>query len=228
MPPRLWLTDAGPHRGVMGGHCTRFGGGELPASCWYTAGSAKVVRRDADETLEVLGEVALICETDTRRDLGQGKVLVGVQELLRPRDAARDDILVRRHPGGRFELAREVVGAAVGGRSQLRQGQAGVKVVLDILQDNAEGCPAAARRPAHVQAGGAPGPGEAAGRPGRWLATRRRADCRLLWSTRRRLPPAWPGGAAGPRRRAVGLIRAPGRGQTPRRQPGRPAPAPGR
>jgi hypothetical protein len=97
-----------------------------------------LARRDADDALEVLGEVALIHEADTRRDLGQGEVLVGVQELLRPRHAARDDVLVWRHPGGRFELPREVGGTEVGGRGQLRQGQAGVEVGLDVLDDGAE------------------------------------------------------------------------------------------
>ena len=86
-------------------------------------------RRDADDALEAMGELALIRESDARRDLSQGEVTVGVQELLRPLDAARDDVLVRRHPGGRFELPRKVVGAEVDGRGHLRQGQAGVEPV---------------------------------------------------------------------------------------------------
>jgi hypothetical protein len=98
-------------------------------------------RCDADDAREVPGEVALIREADARRDLGQGEVTVGVQELLRPRDAARDDVLVRRHPGGRCELPREVVGAAVGGRGHLFQGQVGVEVVLDVRDDGAERAP---------------------------------------------------------------------------------------
>ncbi len=82
-----------------------------------------------------MGELALIREAGARRDLCQGEVPVGVQELLRPRDAARDDVLVRRHPGGRLELPREVVGAEVGGRGHLRQGQAGVEEVLDVRDE---------------------------------------------------------------------------------------------
>jgi hypothetical protein len=113
-------------------------------------------RRDTDDALEVLGEVALIREADARRDLSQGEVPVGVQELLRPRDAARDDVLVRRHPGGRFELPREVVGAEVGGCGQLLQSQTGVEVVLDVRDDGAERAPRQravppARRPAGRQ-----------------------------------------------------------------------------
>jgi hypothetical protein len=40
--------------------------------------------------------LAVIREADARRDLGQGEVTVWVQELLRPLDAARHDVLVRR------------------------------------------------------------------------------------------------------------------------------------
>ena len=41
-------------------------------------------------------------------------------------------------PGGRLELPGEVVGAEVGGRRHLLQGQAGVEVFLDVLDDGAE------------------------------------------------------------------------------------------
>jgi hypothetical protein len=60
------------------------------------------------------------------------------QELLGPLDSARDDVPVRRQPGGRLELPREMVGAEVGGRRHLLQGQAGVEVPLDGLDDGAE------------------------------------------------------------------------------------------
>ena len=70
-------------------------------------------RRGADDSLEVLGELALIREAGLRRDLRQGQVCPGLQELLGPLDPAQDDLLVRRQPGGRLELPREVVGAVV-------------------------------------------------------------------------------------------------------------------
>jgi hypothetical protein len=108
---------------ILGAACGLLGG-----SC----GQAELARCDADEALEVMGELALIREADARRDLGQGEVPVGVQELLRPRDAACDDVLVRWYSGGRFELPREVVGAAVGGRGQLLQGQASVQVTTQV------------------------------------------------------------------------------------------------
>jgi hypothetical protein len=65
--------------------------------------------RDADEALEVLGELALIREADLRRDLGQGEVMVGVQELLRPRDAAREDVPGAAAPRWPREKLRAVV-----------------------------------------------------------------------------------------------------------------------
>src|SRR5262245_45108472 len=52
-------------------------------------------RRDADEALEVMGELALVREAGVRGDLRQGEVASGLQELLGPLDAAGDDVLVR-------------------------------------------------------------------------------------------------------------------------------------
>jgi hypothetical protein len=95
-------------------------------------------RRDADDALEVMGELALIRESGARRDLCQGEATVLLQELLRPLDAAREDVLVRRQPGGRLELPREVVGAEVSDRRHLLQGRANVEVFLDVLDDGAE------------------------------------------------------------------------------------------
>jgi len=58
-------------------------------------------RRDADEALEVMGELALVREAGAHRDLRQGKVIVLLEELLGPFDAAGDDVLVRRQPPSR-------------------------------------------------------------------------------------------------------------------------------
>src|SRR5262249_44708025 len=96
--------------------CTARAGGVLGAACGLlcdSCGQAELAGRDTDHTLEVLGELALIREADAHRDLREGEVSVGMQKLLRPRHAARNDVLVRRHASGRFELPREVVGAAV-------------------------------------------------------------------------------------------------------------------
>jgi hypothetical protein len=73
-----------------------------------------------------------------RRDLAQGEVRAGLQELLSPLDAAGDEVLVRRQPGGRRELPREVVDAEMGDGSQLPQSQAGLQVFLYMLGDGAE------------------------------------------------------------------------------------------
>jgi len=43
-----------------------------------------------------------------------------------------------RQPGGRLELPCEVVGAEVDGRRQLGQGQVGVEVFLDVLDDGVQ------------------------------------------------------------------------------------------
>src|SRR6516162_9867869 len=96
--------------------------------------------RDADCALEVIGELALVREAGVRGNLRQGEVASGLQELLGPLDAARDDVLVRRQPGGCLELPREVVGAGVGYRGYLFQAWAGVEVFLNVLDDGAKPC----------------------------------------------------------------------------------------
>jgi hypothetical protein len=58
-------------------------------------------------------ELALIREAGARRDLCPGEARPALQEFFGPFDAAGDDVLVRRQPGGRLELPREVVGAVV-------------------------------------------------------------------------------------------------------------------
>src|SRR5262244_3736382 len=97
-------------------------------------------RRDAYQALEVMGELALVREAGVRGDLRQGEVASGLQELLGPLDAARDDVLVRRQPGGPLELADEVVGAEACDSGHLLQGWASVEVFLDVLHHSAEPC----------------------------------------------------------------------------------------
>jgi hypothetical protein len=67
-------------------------------------------RRDADEALEVMGELALVREAGAQGDLRQGEIRSCLQEVLGPLDAAPDDVLVRWQSGGRLELPGEVVG----------------------------------------------------------------------------------------------------------------------
>src|ERR1700736_3168324 len=94
--------------------------------------------READQALEVMGELALVREPGACGDLRQGEVASGLQELLGPLDAAGDDVLVRRQPGGPTEQPGEVVGTEAGDRGHLLQRRAGVKVFLDVLDDGAE------------------------------------------------------------------------------------------
>jgi hypothetical protein len=108
-----------PH---LGGSCAR---PELP-------------RRDADQTLEVMAELALIRKAGADRNLCQGEIGSCLQELLGPLDPAHDNVLVRRQPGGPLELPREVVGAEAGDRGHLLQGRGGVEVLLDVLDYGAE------------------------------------------------------------------------------------------
>src|SRR6516164_1079370 len=95
-------------------------------------------RRDANQALEVMRELALVREAGVRGDLRQGEVSSGLQELPGPLDAAGDDVLVRRQSGGPLELPDEVVGAEADDRGHLLQGRATVEVLLDVLNDGAE------------------------------------------------------------------------------------------
>src|SRR5215831_9366180 len=103
-----------------------------------SCGHPELARRDADYALEVMRELALVREAGVRGHLRQGEVASGLQELLGPLDAAGEDVLVRRQPGGPLELRDEVVGAEAGDRGQLLQGRATVEVLLDVLDDSAE------------------------------------------------------------------------------------------
>ena len=51
-----------------------------------------------------MGEHTLVREASVHGDLRQGQVAAPLRELLGPLDAADDDVLVRRQPGGRLEL----------------------------------------------------------------------------------------------------------------------------
>src|SRR6516165_3103061 len=103
-----------------------------------SCGHPELPRRDSDYALEVMRELALVREAGMRGDLRQGEVAAGLQELLGPLDAAGEDVLVRRQPGGPLELPGEVVDAETSDRGQLLQARAGVEVLLDVFNDGAE------------------------------------------------------------------------------------------
>src|SRR6516225_5552161 len=102
-----------------------------------SCGPAELSRRDPDEALESVGELALVREAGVCGDLRQGEV-ASLQKELGPLDAAQDDVLVRWEPGGHLELPCEVVDAEVGDLRQLCQARAGIEVLLDVLDDGAE------------------------------------------------------------------------------------------
>ena len=85
-----------------------------------------------------MGELTLVREAGACSDRRQREVVPFAQELLRSLDAAGDHVLVRGQPGGRLELPGKVVRAEVGGRSHLLQGQGGVNVSFDVLDDGAK------------------------------------------------------------------------------------------
>src|SRR5262249_51662248 len=103
-----------------------------------SCGHPELPRRDADYALEVMRELALVREAGGRGGLRPGEGASGLQELPGPLDGAGDDVLVRRQPGGRLELPREVVGVEADDCGQLRQGRAAVEVLLDVLHHGAE------------------------------------------------------------------------------------------
>src|SRR5262245_63746764 len=75
-----WLL--GGTCGLLGGSCGR------PEPPWC----------DAEEALEMTGELALVGEAGAQGDIRQGYVRSGLQELLGPLDAAKDDGLMRGSP----------------------------------------------------------------------------------------------------------------------------------
>src|SRR5262249_48148901 len=86
----------------LGGTC-----GLLGVSC----GHPELPRGDADYALEVAGELALVTEPGVRGRLRQRQAAAFAQEVLGALDAAGEDVLVRRQPGGPLELPGEVADA---------------------------------------------------------------------------------------------------------------------
>src|SRR5260221_11096512 len=82
--------------------------------------------------------MALVREADAECDLRQAELAICPEEVLRSFNAARDHILVRRQPGGRLELAREVIGAEMNHGSHLLQRRTAFEIFHDVLDDSAE------------------------------------------------------------------------------------------
>src|SRR5262249_60965259 len=93
-------------------------GSGLGAPCGFlgdSCGRAEATGRDADDALEMMGELALIREANTRGNLDQGQVGLALEKLSRPFDATGDDALVCGQSRGRLEPPRTVVGAEMRG-----------------------------------------------------------------------------------------------------------------
>src|SRR5262249_55033685 len=82
-PARLLGNGKGVALGFLGEAC-----GLLGDSC----GRPELPRRDADQTLEVMAQLALVREAGAGGDLRQGQVGPRLQELPGPLDAAGDDV----------------------------------------------------------------------------------------------------------------------------------------
>ena len=92
----------------------------VPGIC-ISCGSMETAGSHADEPFEVAGELALVRKPDARGDLRQGDVAALLHEQPCPLDASGNDKLMRWQSRGRSELAREMVRAETGLRSQFLQ-----------------------------------------------------------------------------------------------------------
>ena len=98
----------------------------------------KLSRCDTDEPFKVKGKLALVREADAERDIHQAELAICPQEVLRSFNAARDQILVQRQPGGRFELACEAIGADTNDGSHLLQRQIASEIFHNVLDERAK------------------------------------------------------------------------------------------
>jgi hypothetical protein len=108
LPQRVpqWVDGRFAYAGQMQGPPTPFMGngkrvavpilGETYDLLGDSYARSELPRGDADDALEVMGELALIREPGVRGDLRQGQFGSGLEELPGPLDAAQDDVLVRR------------------------------------------------------------------------------------------------------------------------------------
>jgi hypothetical protein len=111
-------------RVLLDEHANGLGVRVLAGACGllrFYCGNPKLYRRDADDSLEVKGKLALVREADAERDVHQAELAICPQEVLRSFNAARDHIQARRQPSSRLELPREVIGTEMNDGSHLLQ-----------------------------------------------------------------------------------------------------------
>lgn len=80
---------------------------------------------------------ALIREAGAKRDLRQLELAVYPQGVLRPFNAARDHILVRRQPAGCLELSCEMIRTEMDDGRHLFQRWTAFEIFYDVLNDRA-------------------------------------------------------------------------------------------
>jgi hypothetical protein len=98
----------------------------------------KLSRRGAHDPPKMETKMALMRETTAKRDFAQTYSAICTQKVLCSFDAARDYILMRRHPGGCLELPREMIRAEMDDGRHLVQRRTAGEVFHDVLNDGAE------------------------------------------------------------------------------------------
>ncbi len=88
------------------------------------------MRGDANEPLEVTGEVALVKKTHLSRDLGDAQISPQ-EQAFGALNAGIEHILMRGHSCDVFERACEVIGAHTSHKGEFGQRELLVEIVVD-------------------------------------------------------------------------------------------------
>ena len=92
------------------------------------------MRGDANEPLEVPGEVALVKKTDLLRDLGDAQISPQ-EQAFGTLNAGIEHIVMRGHSCDTFERACEVIGAHTSKKGEFGQCKLLVEMVVNIHKD---------------------------------------------------------------------------------------------
>jgi hypothetical protein len=95
-------------------------------------GTTKGARRHAIATLEMAGEMTLIEETNSERDLAQRQV-ARPQQVLGLFNPSSQNVLVWRNTGGFSKCATEMIGAEAGDPRHSRQGKLRREVRVNVF-----------------------------------------------------------------------------------------------
>ena len=103
----------------------------LVNSCYF---AGEGLRGDANEPLEVIGEVALVKKPDRVRDLCDAHISPQ-EQAFGALKAGIEDILMRGHSCDLFERACEVIRAHISHKGEFGQCELLVEIVVDICND---------------------------------------------------------------------------------------------